>query len=201
MKMAIINGNKVVLALTLGVLSGAPAIAQTIDFEDLPSLYFTPPAGAGYDIGSFYTGVGLTGGVQGVYSTPAYPAHSGIVEVWQSNLGQSHIDMSFTPGATEVSFWYTTLYGFTALAFDNSFHVVDVFAASPNTDGATGADSFADIISYTTPITAIQIINNSGGGQTITIDDLSVPDASDSAALLAVSGLTLFAARRKFNSR
>ncbi len=187
-----------------------PVFADFYDFEDLPNANISAPQGGGVDIGSFYNDINFGAGVQGVQSTTLavtplgnpYPTHSGTQEIWQSNIGSGNPTIAFNNAflASEVSFWYSTAFGMQVYAYDAGGNLVASANLPVNSDpfgSGNGTTSFVDLNVSTPSIDHVFIFDNAGGGNFSTIDDLSVPDATSTLALLGVSGMAMLAFRRK----
>ena len=190
---------RVIAAVCL--LSGiAPVYADSFNFEDLPTANISAPFGGGNDIGNYYSLLTFNSGVQGNFGSSAFPATSGSQVIWQSDITNPQIQVNINSSAyNEISFWYTTAFGFNATAYDSSLNQVGNVNVAPNSNGFdTGTPAFLDIISSSgAPISILYITDAGGVGNYIAIDDLSVPDATSTLALLGVSALSLFAFRRK----
>lgn len=196
----IMKSARVIAAVCL--LSGvSPVLADSFDFEDLPNANISLPFGGGSDIGTFYNAVTFGAGVQGVYTSSAFPATSGSQLIWQSDILNPNIDITPNGSFTEVSFWYTTAFGFTVTAYDALNNVVGSFTAPVNSDPFVfnvGTPSFVDLNSSSgAAIAFVQVVDGAGIGNYIGIDDLTVPDATSTLALMGVSAMSLFAFRRK----
>lgn len=191
-------------AVACALASASCGFAGTITFEDAPSTYWNDSTpghpGGQVDLGSFYPGVTFGAGAQIEHTSTVYPAHSGVLELFPSDIGNPTITVNFAHPQPEVSFWYTTSFGLVVTAYDSSNHQISQISPAGNVNLLTsvGTDSFADLIAPGgATIASISITDQSGLGNFFTIDDLSVPDATSTFALLGVAGLGLLAFRRK----
>ena len=186
--------------MACALVGASSGFAETITFEDAPSTYWNDNSGGQVDLGSFYPGVTFGAGAQIEHTSSVYPAHSGVLELFASDIGNPTIAINFAHPQPEVSFWYTTSFGLVVTAYDSSHNQVATLSPNGNVNLLTsvGTDSLADLIATGGgTIASVTITDNSGLGNFFTIDDLSVPDATSTFALLGVAGLGLLAFRRK----
>jgi hypothetical protein len=184
------------IAVACALAGVSPAFAGTIDFEAAPT---------GVDLGNFYSGVTFAPGLQAEFQVlPTSPAHSGFKELVGTDSGNPNMSFTFATPESTVSFWYTTLYGFTVTAYNSSSAEVGSPIVVP---ANTGTDSF---LSLTGPgISSVTIHSTLGFGTFDTIDDLSAPgisglpapDAASTLGLFGVASVALLAFRRKFAVR
>jgi len=191
---------------TLCVIGAAtPAFAQYYTFEDLPSLYwsdsYAATIGGQTDIGGYYgPNLVFSSGVQGIHTSTGYPAASPTLEVYDSNISNPTIGFSLGYAASTVSFWYSSLYGATAVAYNSKGGVVETLALPSNVNsvGTMGITSYVALSDGTSDITSVVLTDKSGLGNFMTLDNLDVvPDASSSFTLLGLAGLSLLAFRKQ----
>src|SRR3984957_13194887 len=184
------------IAVACAFAGVSPAFAGTIDFEAAPT---------GVNLGSFYSGVTFAPGLQAEFQVlPSNPAHSGFKELVGTDSGNPNMTFTFTTPESTVSFWYTTLFGFTVKAYNSS----SVEVGRPITELAnSGSDA---LLTLTGPgITTVTLTSTLGFGTFDTIDDLSAPgisgapapDAASTLGLFGVASVVLLAFRRKFAVR
>jgi hypothetical protein len=181
------------------VLGGVTSVrADFYDFEDVPLAYWSDNGGGQVDLGNYYSSVTFSAGVQAYNSSSAYPTHSGVLGL--INNGGLNDDINFQIGfqANQVSFWYTTAIGFTATAYDSANNVVDTFTVGANTDTVNGTSDYGVLWSATGNIDHVSLSDGFPLSGYLTIDDLSVPDASSTLGLLGMAATGLVAFRRKF---
>jgi len=194
------------------VLAAAPAaMAGTITFESAPNTFWEPNTqlygntGKGNDLGSFYSGVTFGPGAQLTSTSTTFPAHSGNLELTDSNPLNTTLSINFGAAQNSVSFFYNTFFGI-------SIKVIDVSGSTIFTEGTTV--NFAtqvgtpQLFSLNDPNGIISIlITDSVGLESgdFTIDDLTapglsgnpVPEVTSTLALFGAASLGLLAFRRK----
>ena len=189
---------KTIFAAAGTFLTAANLFAGVINFENAPI--------TGLDLGGYYNGITFGAGEQVLAATTSFPAVSGT-----HILGDFGPTLSFTFNTAQqnVSFYYTSLNGFSGVAFDGSLQV-DTFtgtAGTGKTTKVTLSDSTADITKIvltddgnpTVPeVTTIDNVSAGGVTEVLRGAPLNAPDATSTAALFALAGLGLVAFRRKF---
>jgi hypothetical protein len=139
-----------------------------------------------------------------IHTSSIFPAHSGVQELFPSQIGNGALTMTFTSPQTDVSFFYSTMFGLVITAFDSSHNPIATIPEPANIVNNVGVDSFVDISH--SDIKSITITDNGGLGTFFTLDDLTaagvsgatVPDTASTLALLGIATACLFTARRKF---
>jgi hypothetical protein len=187
-------------AVLVGALCAtAHAGTVTINFEDLPDVYFF--ASGGSNIGTYYplldfesNFTGLSISRFGGYADSAYPPNSGDVAIW--NPVDPIAIITFSIPVEQVKFWYTSYDPLTVGAFDGTNTLLTSIIGDPNTDGTTGTSSLLTI--EASGIASISISSTPGA---FVIDDLTYSDAAAVPELgsgwLALSAVGLLAAARK----
>jgi len=184
------------LTVAFALAGVSSAFAGTITFEGVPI--------TSTDLGNYYQGVTFGPGIQVTSTSSGYPAHSGSQE---AALNDAPSTISFAAAQPDVSFWYTTLFGFAATAYDSHGNLLATKSEASNSSGVTGTDSLLDF--GIGNISSVVITDDVGIGGFISIDDLSAagisglpaPDATSTLGLLGVGVAGLLAFRRKFATR
>src|SRR5271154_1637505 len=112
------------IAVVCALAGVSRAFAGTIDFENAPKLYWEN--GGGEDLGSFYQGVTFGPDAQITTTSTTYPAHSGNLELTTANLAAPVLSMTFDSPQPDVSFWYSSSFGFVADAYDKNGSILGV---------------------------------------------------------------------------
>jgi len=191
---------KKVIAVACALTSASRLFAGTITFDDAPI--------TGTDLGSFYQGVTFGEGAQVIpQTTPLYPAHSGNQFLSDQDIANPTISATFSTPQSELDFYFTCADGVTITAFDSSHNAL----GSPLTTstGNLGTLDHVTITSGLDNIASVEITDNGGLGNFLTIDDFSsrgisgapAPDVTSTFALLGIAGAGLMAVRRKFAAR
>jgi hypothetical protein len=182
------------LVLVLSLSTLAFAGSETIDFEQYAQ--FT-------QITNQYSAMGVTfdSALQLVapnYDYFDFPAHSGNGVI--TDDPSSTITMTFAAGfaGSAITGWFNAPAGMTATAYDSLGHVLATFTGT-TTPGITQEFSLSGL-GYIAKIT----FDDGGGGDTLTLDDLSwTPIPEPSSVLVMGSGLLTFGTllRRKLAMR
>lgn len=184
----------VFLLLVLSLSTLAFAGSETINFEQY----------AGYtQITNQYSGMGVTFDSALQLVAPSYdyfdfPPHSGNGVI--TDDPSSTITMTFAAGfaGSSITGWFNAPFGMTATAYDSLGHVLGTFTGS-TTPGVTQQFTLSGL-GYIAKIT----FDDAGGGDALTLDDLSwTPLPEPSSLLVLGSGLLTFGTllRRKISLR
>jgi hypothetical protein len=192
------------LAVACSVACGSNVIAGTIDFENVPNTFLGGPNGGNQDLAGFFQGITFGAGAQAIHTSTVFPAHSGVQELFPSQIQNGSLTFTFASPQTEVSFFYTTVFGLMVTAFDSNHNPISTVNEPANVVNNVGADSFLDISHA--GIQSVTITDTGGLGTFFTIDDLTAPgissvtvsDSASTLALLGLAGAGLFTVRRKF---
>jgi hypothetical protein len=193
------------IVATVGILAGGfSALATPITFDNVASTYWTTGTtydgqkGHGNDLGGSISGITFGAGDQVTTGSGLLPVHSGNFGLTDSGLFNPVISFTYASAQTDVSFWYSSVFGFTADAYSASGKLLDVVYEGAN----IGLDSFLDF--DITGIDKVVIRDDSGYGGFVTVDDVSmnsqgttVPDSTSTLGLLGLAMLGLLAFRRK----
>jgi hypothetical protein len=163
--------SKNALMVVLVFWGGSRVFAGTINFDNAPMIYWKN--GGGVDVGGYYQGVTFGPDAQIATSSATYPAHSGNLELTTANIADPVITITFNATQPDVSFWYSTSFGFVAVAYDSQGNFLGFANGNPNVDLSTsiGTDSLLDF--GFGDISSVVITDDGGLGNFLTIDDLT----------------------------